>query len=77
MERERQVSGQDANGREARRREGERGKREKSGFIGMHGFGGSAPADVLYEHFEITPEATVAKVKALLGGSIRSGILPE
>jgi transketolase len=22
---------------------GERGKREKSGFVGMHGFGGSAP----------------------------------
>jgi transketolase len=46
---------------------GERGKREKSGFIGMHDFGASAPADVLYREFGITPEATVAKVKALLG----------
>jgi len=46
---------------------GERGKREKSGFIGMHDFGASAPADVLYREFGITPEATVAKVKDLLG----------
>ena len=46
---------------------GERGKREKAAFVGMHGFGASAPADELYSHFEITPEATVAKVKALLG----------
>ena len=46
---------------------GERGKREKSGFIGMHDFGASAPADVLYREFGITAEATVAKVKALLG----------
>ena len=46
---------------------GERGKREKSGFIGMHDFGASAPADVLYREFGITPEATVAKVKTLLG----------
>mgnify|MGYP001820724744 CR=1 FL=1 len=45
---------------------GERGKREKSGFIGMHGFGASAPADVLYEQFGITAEATAAKVKSLL-----------
>ena len=48
---------------------GERGKREKSGFIGMHGFGASAPAPELYEHFGITPEATVAKVKDLIGGN--------
>ena len=46
---------------------GERGKRGKSGFVGMHGFGASAPADVLYREFGITPEATVAKVKSLLG----------
>ncbi|MFY9211892.1 MAG: transketolase [Aestuariivita sp.] len=46
---------------------GERGRREKSGFIGMHDFGASAPADVLYKEFGITPEATVAKVKTLLG----------
>ncbi|MEO1536449.1 MAG: transketolase [Pseudomonadota bacterium] len=41
---------------------GERGKREKSGFVGMHDFGASGPASALYEHFEITPEAVVQKV---------------
>ena len=46
---------------------GERGRAEKAGFIGMDSFGASAPADVLYEKFGITAEATVAKVKALLG----------
>ena len=45
---------------------GEGGKREKSGFIGMHGFGASAPADRLYQEFGITAEATVAKAKSLL-----------
>ncbi len=46
---------------------GEGGKREKSGFIGMHGFGASAPAERLYSEFGITAGATAAKVKALLG----------
>jgi transketolase len=46
---------------------GEGGKREKSGFIGMHGFGASAPADRLYKEFGITAEATAAKAKSLLG----------
>jgi transketolase len=46
---------------------GEGGKREKSGFIGMHGFGASAPAERLYAEMGITPEATVAKAKSLLG----------
>ena len=46
---------------------GEGGKREKSGFIGMHGFGASAPADRLYKEFGITAEAAVAKAKSLLG----------
>lgn len=32
-------------------------------FIGMNGFGESAPAEVLYKHFGITAEATVAAVK--------------
>ncbi len=32
-------------------------------FIGMHGFGASAPAEVLYEHFGITEAAIVAAVK--------------
>ena len=45
---------------------GERGKREKSGFIGMHGFGASAPAEELYEQFGITAKDTAAKVKSLL-----------
>jgi transketolase len=45
---------------------GERGKREKSGFIGMHDFGASAPAEVLYEKFGITPQAVADKVKSLL-----------
>jgi transketolase len=45
---------------------GEGGKREKSGFIGMHGFGASAPADRLYKEFGITAEATVEKAKSLL-----------
>lgn len=45
---------------------GERGKRDKGGFIGMHDFGGSAPANELYAHFGITAEATAAKVKEML-----------
>ena len=36
-------------------------------FIGMTGFGASAPAERLYEHFGITPEAIVEAVKAKLG----------
>lgn len=46
---------------------GERGREAKAAFIGMEGFGASAPAPVLYEKFGITPEATVAKVRDLLG----------
>jgi transketolase len=45
---------------------GERGRREKSGFVGMHGFGASAPAEELYRHFGITAEAVADKVKSLL-----------
>ncbi|MGD9293668.1 MAG: transketolase [Roseobacter sp.] len=48
---------------------GERGKREKSGFIGMHDFGASAPADVLFRELGITPEATAQKVRDLLAGN--------
>ncbi|MFK7870832.1 MAG: transketolase [Roseobacter sp.] len=48
---------------------GERGKREKSGFIGMHGFGASAPAGTLYKEFGITAEATAQKVRDLVGGN--------
>jgi transketolase len=34
--------------------------------IGMTSFGASAPANVLYEHFGITPAAVVDAVKARL-----------
>jgi transketolase len=47
---------------------GERGRREKSGFVGMHGFGASAPADVLYEKFGITAEAVASKARDLIAG---------
>ena len=46
---------------------GEGGRREKSGFVGMHDFGASAPAERLFEEFGITAEATAAKVRSLLG----------
>src|SRR5690606_24243084 len=36
-------------------------------FIGMKGFGASAPFDQLYEHFEISPEAVVQAAKRQLG----------
>ena len=48
---------------------GERGKREKSDFVGMHGFGASAPGDVLYKEFGITAEATAVKVQDLLAAN--------
>jgi transketolase len=47
---------------------GERGRREKSGFIGMHDFGASAPAEVLYEQLGITSDAVADKVRQLLAG---------
>jgi transketolase len=36
-------------------------------FIGMHGFGASAPYEDLYKHFGITPEAVAAAVRKRLG----------
>ncbi|WP_419466109.1 transketolase [Brevundimonas vesicularis] len=39
---------------------------EDGAFIGMTGFGASAPAEVLYEKFNITSDAIVAAVKARL-----------
>ncbi|MFK7762792.1 MAG: transketolase [Roseobacter sp.] len=48
---------------------GERGKREKSGFIGMHDFGASAPANVLFEKLGITAEDTAEKARQLLAGN--------
>jgi transketolase len=45
---------------------GERGREIKADFVGMTGFGASAPAGTLYEKFGITAENVVEKVKALL-----------
>ncbi len=45
---------------------GERGKREKGAFVGMHDFGGSAPADQLYTDFGITADAVAQSVKDML-----------
>jgi transketolase len=45
---------------------GERGREAKAGFVGMQGFGASAPAPDLYEKFGITAENGAAMVKALL-----------
>ncbi|WP_332678643.1 transketolase [Brevundimonas sp.] len=39
---------------------------EDGGFVGMTGFGASAPAEVLYDKFGITTDAVVAAVKARL-----------
>ncbi|MDT8855855.1 transketolase [Paracoccaceae bacterium Fryx2] len=45
---------------------GERGRDGKCDFVGMSGFGASAPAERLYAEFGITAEAAAEKVKALL-----------
>ena len=45
---------------------GERGREAKAGFVGMDGFGASAPAETLYEQFGITAEGVAAKAKSLL-----------
>jgi transketolase len=39
---------------------------ERSAFIGMTGFGASAPAEKLFEHFGITPAAIVAAARKLV-----------
>jgi transketolase len=41
--------------------------RREDGFIGMNGFGASAPAKALYEHFGITAEAIANAVKKRIG----------
>ena len=41
--------------------------RRKDGFVGMSGFGASAPAEALFEHFGITPAAVAAEAKRLIG----------
>ncbi|HXV23650.1 MAG TPA: transketolase [Alphaproteobacteria bacterium] len=38
----------------------------KGAFVGMSGFGASAPADMLFKHFNITAEAVAAAVRARL-----------
>lgn len=45
---------------------GERGRESKAGFIGMSGFGASAPAEHLYKKFGITAEAISEKARSLL-----------
>jgi transketolase len=45
---------------------GDGGREARSGFIGMTGFGASAPADRLYKEFGITADAAVALAKSLL-----------
>ena len=45
---------------------GERGRAQKSGFVGMDSFGASAPAGTLYEKFGITAQAVADKAKSLL-----------
>jgi transketolase len=45
---------------------GEGARSGKSDFVGMTGFGASAPAERLYAEFGITAEAAAAKVRALL-----------
>ena len=39
---------------------------ERGAFIGMHGFGASAPAGDVYEHFGITADAIAAAAAKLL-----------
>ncbi|SLN66195.1 Transketolase 1 [Aquimixticola soesokkakensis] len=46
---------------------GERGREAKQAFVGMSGFGASAPASELYEQFGITAENVAAQAKALIG----------
>ena len=45
---------------------------ERGGFVGMTGFGASGPAEVLYEHFGITPEAIVAEAQRCLPSPLAS-----
>ncbi len=39
---------------------------DRGAFVGMTGFGASAPAEALYKHFNITAEAVVAAAKSVL-----------
>ncbi len=44
----------------------ERYTRNPDAFVGMNGFGASAPAEELYHHFNITADAVADKARALL-----------
>ena len=44
---------------------GEGGNHKKAAFIGMSTFGASGPAEDLYDHFKITADSVVRKVKEL------------
>jgi transketolase len=44
----------------------DRNSAQGGGFVGMPGFGASAPGGDLYKHFDITPAAVAAAVKARL-----------
>ena len=46
---------------------GERGREAKQAFVGMTGFGASAPAGELFEKYGITAQNVAAQAKALLG----------
>jgi transketolase len=39
----------------------------RGAFVGMTGFGASAPADELFEHFGITADAVARAAERLLG----------
>ena len=43
----------------------------RGAFIGMHGFGASAPAQHLYKHFGITAEAVAAAARDLIAKTKR------
>ena len=45
---------------------GERGREAKAAFVGMAGFGASAPAERLYAEFGITAENVAAQARAML-----------
>jgi transketolase len=45
---------------------GERGSHKKAAFVGMTGFGASAPAETLFEKFGITASGVAKAVKDLL-----------
>ena len=45
---------------------GERGREAKAAFVGMDGFGASAPYKDLYKHFGITAQAIAEKARSLL-----------